>query len=497
MDASSSIVAETREAPCTEPREPRRAVPASPSILVVDDEPNIRRLLSFKLSRAGYEVTTAESGEEALDGLRSVTPDLLLLDLRLPGMHGLEVLERLEKSAPELPVVVLTAQGSVETAVDAMKRGARDFLTKPLELPRLEVAVRNALELGHLRRKVEDLQGQLSDLRGRGPTIIGRDSGLRETFSMIEKVIPTDLTVLVQGESGTGKELVAQAIHAEGPRRSGPFVAVSCAAIPEALLESELFGHVKGAFTGADADRPGRFEAAHRGTLLLDEIGELSESLQVKLLRTLQDGTVTRLGSTTPTPIDVRIICATHRHLEEQVRYGSFRGDLYYRIAVFPVTLPPLRERSDDIPDLCRHVLAQARPGMPPQIHTRAMEMLEAHTWPGNVRELQNVMRRASVLAGDGEIEPEHLSAPVQAAVVAALTRGAGAADPARGPAGTPAAGPDAPGLLTLDDMERAHILRTMESCAGNLSLTARTLGIGRTTLYRKLRRYGVAASPS
>ena len=490
MSATSSTVLEVQET--------RPATEDCPSILVVDDEPNIRRLLSFKLSRAGYEVATAESGEEALDGLSSASPDLILLDLRLPGMQGLDVLERLGQCAPELPVIVLTAQGSVETAVSAMKRGARDFLTKPLELPRLEVAVKNALELGHLRRKVEDLRLQLSDLRRAEPVIVGRETGLRETFSLIEKVIPTNLTVLVQGESGTGKELVARAIHREGPRQGGPFLAVSCAALPEALLESELFGYVKGAFTGADGGRPGRFEAAHRGTLLLDEIGEISESLQVKLLRTLQEGSVTRLGSTTPTPIDVRIICATNRDLEEQVRVGSFRGDLYYRIAVFPVTLPPLRDRPSDIPDLCQHVLVRARPGVAPRIHARAMEMLEAHTWPGNVRELQNVLRRASVLAGDGEIQPEHLSAPVQSAVVAALTGGAGGIGPPLHLSALPAeGGQQLASIPTLDDMERAHIMRTMESCRGNLSMTARTLGIGRTTLYRKLRRYGVAAASS
>ncbi len=457
----------------------RTACAERPRILVVDDEPNILRLLSFKLGRAGYDAGTVATGEDALRSVEQEPPDVLLLDLKLPGIHGLDVLRQLRETSPGLPVIVLTAEGSVEVAVEAMKLGARDFLLKPLEMARLEVAVANALEVGNLRREVADLRQRISEGQASGRSIIGRDGGLRETFLLVEKVVPTDLTVLMQGESGTGKELIARAIHDEGPRRHGPFVAINCAALPESLLESELFGTVRGAYTGAETDRAGHFEAARGGTLLLDEVGEMSSALQAKLLRTLQEATVTRLGSSEAIPIDVRIVCATNRDLEQELQAGRFRRDLYYRLAVFPVAIPPLRERTADIPPLCRHVLDQARSDA--SINPRAMEMLEAYRWPGNVRELQNVMRRAAVLADHGTILPEHLTLPVQSSVADALVAFG------NGRAGLP--GRPEHRLASLEDVESMHIRRVLEACSGNLSQAARTLGIGRTTLYRKLQR--------
>ncbi|RMG47606.1 MAG: sigma-54-dependent Fis family transcriptional regulator [Acidobacteria bacterium] len=470
--------------------------PGEPLILVVDDEPGVRRWLETLLGRAGYRTVLAGTGREALVAFERRSPSLVLLDLRLPDINGLEVLRKMQATRPDVPVIVLTGQASIASAVEAMKAGARDLLTKPFETERLSIAVRNALELHDLSREVELLRQALGP-RTSLDDIVGIRSGLREVARLLEKVIPTDLTVLIQGESGTGKELVARAIHREGPRRDAPFVAVNCAALPDALLESELFGHVKGAFTGADRDRAGRFEAADGGTLFLDEIGEMSPALQAKLLRAIQDRAVVRLGSSSPRPVDVRIICATNRDLEREVQEGRFRADLFYRVAVYPITIPPLRQRREDVPLLAEHILLSAAEPRPRGITPAAMEMLEAYDWPGNVRELQNVIRRAIVLAGTAAIAPEHLPPRVQAAggdrlaPSAAIRRGVpvGAASSSGMPGGDR--------IPTLEEMERRHIVRCLELCRGNLSLTARRLAIGRTTLYRKLRKYGLQPTGS
>ncbi len=468
----------------------RNASPTNPTprILVVDDEPSMRRLLSYQLARAGYQVATAETGEEALEAIAGAVPDMMLLDLMLPGIDGLEVLRRARQRHPDLPVVVITAHGSIDTAVEAMKLGASDFLGKPFELERLAIAVRNALSIGRLSRQVQHLENELRT-RYRFAEIVGADGGLAPTVRMIEKVIPTDLTVLLLGESGTGKELFARAIHHEGPRGRGPFIAINCAALPESLRESELFGHEKGAFTGAISARPGKFELAHGGTLFLDEVAELSRPVQAKLLRAVQEHAIGRVGGTDTIPIDVRIICATNVDLAAEVRAGRFREDLFYRLSVFPITIPPLRERREDIAVLAKHVLAEGRSGQAQPVNPAAMSMLEAYTWPGNVRELQNVLRRARVLAGDGPVRPEHLPANVQAAFGDTLSVFPGE-PPLRLSTRPPAH--DESKVPTLEEVERAHILRAVESCRGNLSLAARVLDIGRTTLYRKLQRYGV-----
>ncbi|UCF67861.1 MAG: sigma-54-dependent Fis family transcriptional regulator [Acidobacteriota bacterium] len=464
-----------------------------PRILVVDDEPAVVRWVELVLGKEGYETESLTGGEAALRRLEADEPDLMLLVIKMPGMSGLEVLDQLRQRHPQLPVIILTGQGTVEKAVSAMKLGARDFLTKPFETERLSIAVRNALELTDLSRRVKELKLQLFSEAGLDQ-IVGLRCGLRATYSLIEKVIPTDLTVLLQGESGTGKDLFARLIHDEGPRAAAPFVAINCAALPETLLESELFGYEKGAFTGADHARVGKFEAAHGGTLFLDEISEMSAAVQAKLLRTLQEHTVTRLGSTRSRPVDVRVLCATNRNLEQQVESGQFREDLFYRLAVFPVTIPPLRERRDDIPALADHILRSTGDGRARAVHPESMRMLESYHWPGNVRELQNVLCRAVVLAGSGPIEPTHLPSAVRRAVSdapvppSALARGV--------PYEPRPSGESTDRLATLSEMERVHILRCLEACRGNLSQTARTLAIGRTTLYRKLQRYGLQPAP-
>jgi two-component system, NtrC family, response regulator AtoC len=459
-----------------------------PSIAVVDDDPAIRRLLSRSLARTGYHVEGFGSGEAALDAMLSHPPDIVLLDLMLPGMNGLEVLDRLRSDCPYVLVIVLTGHGSVETAVEAMKRGAHDFLTKPFDIERLAIALRNALELLNLSKRVRSLQSALS---GQCPFegVVGADGGLRGTVEMLQKVIATDLTVLLQGESGTGKEVFARVLHQHGPRKDQPFIAINCAALPASILESELFGHERGAFTGADKSRPGKFEAANGGTLFLDEIAEMSREVQAKLLRTLQERTVTRLGSSQARPVDVRIICATNQDLWQLCSGGEFREDLYYRVAVFPVTIPPLREHREDIAPLARHVLEKIDPVTPRGLSPEALETLESYDWPGNVRELQNVMRRASVLADNGPVRVEHLPGhltPGSSGAGRGLSMPAHAHD-ARGAS----AGADQ--ILSLEEVEREHIRRAIETCQGNLSLVARRLGIGRTTLYRKLTRYQLA----
>ena len=470
---------------------------AAPTILVVDDEPSLRRLLSFTLARRGFRVALAETGEQAVEMIELDPPDICLLDVMLPGIDGLEVLRRARRLVPDLPVIMMTAFGTVERAVEAMKLGAHDFIAKPFDMDRLSIAVKNALSMGRLSRQVRRLTDELRARSGfRG--IVGADAGLAPTVELVRKAVPTDLTVLLLGESGVGKELFARAIHDESPRAGGPFVAINCAALPEALLESELFGHERGAFTGADRRRVGRFEAADGGTLFLDEVAETSPAMQAKLLRALQERRAAPLGGSEARPFDVRVVCASNRDLQGLVREGLFREDLYFRLAAFPVTIPPLRERREDVPLLARHILGEGGPALAAE----ALERLERHDWPGNVRELQNALRRAAALCGDGPIRAEHLPQGLGEPAGAAARR-AGDATPRRADetAGrradeTAAMLPErAEEIATLEDVERRHVLRAVELCGGNLSEAARRLGVGRSTLYRKLEGWGVAAS--
>ena len=448
---------------------------AAPTILVVDDEASLRRLLSFTLARRGFRVALAETGEQAVEMIELDPPDICLLDVMLPGIDGLEVLRRARRLVPDLPVIMMTAFGTVERAVEAMKLGAHDFIAKPFDMDRLDIAVKNALSMGRLSRQVRRLTDELRARAGfRG--IVGADAGLAPTVELVRKAVPTDLTVLLLGESGVGKEVFARAIHDESPRAGGPFVAINCAALPEALLESELFGHERGAFTGADRRRVGRFEAADGGTLFLDEVAETSPAMQAKLLRALQERRAAPLGGSEARPFDVRVVCASNRDLQGLVREGLFREDLYFRLAAFPVTIPPLRERRGDVALLARHILGEGGPAL----DAAALERLERHDWPGNVRELQNALRRAAALCGEGPIRAEHLPPGLGERAGASARRAGEAAQ-------------DAAEIETLEEVERRHVLRAVELCAGNLAEAARRLGVGRSTLYRKLESWGVA----
>ena len=380
-------------------------------ILVVDDEPSMRDMLGIMLRRERYDVLTAASRAEASQVLARRSVDLVITDLRLPDGDGIEVLRHVKAGSPETVVILMTAYGSTETAVAALKLGAHDYLIKPFDVEELKIVVRNALEREELREENRLLKAELRAQHAL-ERMVGASAVMAALFDMIRTVARTASTVLVAGESGTGKELAARAIHALSPRCDAPFVSVNCGALPEPLLESELFGHVKGAFTDAHQSKRGLFEAAHRGTLLLDEVGEMSPGMQVKLLRVLQDKRVRRVGGTEESEVDVRVIAATNRALEDLVRERRFREDLFYRLNVIPLRIPALRERREDIPVLAEHFLHKFSREMGKQvsdISPEAMTRLERHAWPGNVRELENVIERAVALETTATIQPEQL----------------------------------------------------------------------------------------
>ncbi|HET9481999.1 MAG TPA: sigma-54 dependent transcriptional regulator, partial [Candidatus Polarisedimenticolia bacterium] len=374
-------------------------------VLIVDDEPNVRKVLGALLEQSGYTTSRAESAEEAMRLVRAHDPDLVLTDLRMPAMDGLQLLAELRREFPEIPVVMLTAHGTVETAVEAMKRGAHDFLTKPFDRRKVVEVIGKALaQAGRARG---EFQGPLD--AGQKCGMVGRSRAIESLRSLIERIAPTPATVLIAGETGTGKELVAEALHRFSPRRDQPLVRVNCGALPETLVESELFGCEKGAFTGADRTRPGRFELADGGTLFLDEIGEMPPAIQVKLLRVLQDGMVDRVGGGRPIRVDVRLVAASHRDLESETRRGSFREDLLYRLRVVEIRVPPLRERLEDVPLLVeffidKHSRRLKRPR--PTVSAAALAALSEMSWPGNVRQLENAVERAVLLAGGPELSP-------------------------------------------------------------------------------------------
>jgi two-component system, NtrC family, response regulator PilR len=387
-------------------------VTARSRTLVVDDEQSMREFLSIALRRAGHEVVVAQSAEDGIRELEHAAFDLVITDLKLPGKSGLELLDDVKAHSPEIPVIVVTAYATPETAISAMKRGAYDYLTKPFKVDEIGLVIARALEKRQLVRDNALLREQIAGRHGLD-RLIGRSPVMQQVFELCRKVAPTRANVLVLGDSGTGKELVARAVHHLSPRAKAPLVAIHCAAIPETLLESELFGHVKGAFTGALSDKPGLFETAEGGTLFLDEIGELPPSLQVKLLRALQERVVKPVGSVHEREIDVRVIAASNRDLEDEVAKGRFRQDLYYRLNVVPIRIPPLRDRRVDIPLLVEHFLRRfaAELGRPtPTVTPAAMAALCAHDWPGNVRELENVMERAITLETRDRIELDSLA---------------------------------------------------------------------------------------
>ncbi len=404
-------------------------------ILLVDDNDDLRAVLRVILSRQGYQVAEASDEPSAIEVLRRVRPALVLSDLRLPVGDGLGVLRAAKDLDPTLPVVLMTGYGVIEEAVRAMREGALDYLPKPVDHDHLVLTVNRAIEQRRLVTENLLLREALGSRHGT-PTIIGEDPQLAELLRSLHRVAATDTTVLLEGESGTGKELFARALHAFSDRADGPFVAINCAAIPENLLETELFGHEKGAFTGAQTRKPGRFEIAHRGTLFLDEIGEMPVHLQAKVLRVLEERSFERVGSNTTLHVDARIVAATNRDLRAAVQSRLFREDLFFRLSVFPVTIPPLRDRAGDIPLLARHFVerfSREQNKRPRHLSSAAEEALVAHAWPGNVRELQNCIERAVILAEGDTIHPQHLSLAMHAGP------GAGQTDDAARPAARPA----------------------------------------------------------
>ncbi len=439
-------------------------------MLIVDDEENIRETLALLLKRRGYSVHTAPSSEEALRVVGSgLMPDLVITDLRLPGISGIDLLKLLRKTVSHSEVIVITAYGTVDEAVEAMKEGAYDFITKPIKPVLLMSTVEKALEHHSLRIENERLRRMLEE--GSVPHMVGRSPVFHNTLQLMKQVAPSEATVLILGESGTGKELAARAIHRMSSRASGPFVAVNCAALPESIIEAELFGHEKGAFTGAEKSRTGRIRQAHGGTLFLDEIGDLSPQVQVKLLRFLQEGEIEPVGSDVPVQVDVRVIAATNRPLKELVDTGRFRADLYYRLNVISVHMPPLRERMEDVPLLATHFLEKyARKnrrdirGITPE----AMELLTTYPWPGNVRELENAMERAVVLATGDLITPRELPSEITGTTdfVPAITV----------PLGTP-----------LEEIKQRLIHETLKITDGDKRAAAKILGIAVRTIYRRL----------
>ena len=432
-------------------------------VLVVEDEPNLRKVLGALLRREGYEVALAEDGEQGIAEFERSGPQVVITDLVMPKVGGMDLLKSINARDPDVPVIIITAHGTVDSAVEAIKLGAFDYITKPFDQAELQAVIAKAARTHAIAQKAVKSDGRLR------AAIVGESAQMQEIFRIIDKVANTPSTVLITGESGTGKELVARALHDFGKRRSGPFVAINMAAIPRELIESELFGHVKGAFTGAHRDRRGAFDLAQRGTLFLDEIGEMPLPLQSKLLRVIEDKRLTPIGSDRVLEVDVRFIATTNKDLQAEVDRGTFRRDLFYRLSVMPVRVPPLRERRDDIPLLVDHFVRKYAMQMNRRI-TRvapaAMNAIQQHDWPGNVRELENAVERAMVVAREPELREVDFS-----------VRTASAPSPVE--------------AKTLDEMEKAHILRVLEDCGFNQTRTASVLGIDRVTLHNKLKKYG------
>jgi DNA-binding NtrC family response regulator len=440
-------------------------------LLIVDDDDQLSQTLERRFGRHGMEVITAPSAEAAIPLLNTRRFDVALLDLHLPGMSGIELLQQMKTLQPDVEAILLTGEGSIDTAIQAMKGGAYDYLSKPFHLPELEVHIQRAYEKCQLQRRnwqwVEHLRYESPRYR-----LVGSSSAMARVHQMIEKVAMTDATVLVRGPSGTGKELVARAIHFNSSRRDRPLVTINCAALQETLLESELFGHEKGSFTGAVASKPGLFEVAEGGTLFVDEVAEMAPGLQAKLLRILEDGRYRRVGGTQETQANVRVVAATNKILEEEQKAGRFREDLYYRLNVVAIHLPPLKERRTDIPELIAHFLSTRQVGATPyRIHPDAHEALCRYDWPGNVRELANVLERAQILAEDHLITLDDLPDAM--------------VDQGHSPAGGGQGDP-----LHLREVERRHVEMVLEREQGNKVQAARILGISRRALYRLIEKY-------
>lgn len=451
-------------------------------VLIVDDDPGLRQSLGLLLQGEGYEVVSEGSASRALERAGSESFDLILCDVRMPEMGGLEFLRGYQESRGRALVIMMSAYGGEDQAIAAMKAGAYDYISKPFRPDEVILTLKKAEEREQLRSKLASLQAELT--RWTESQIIAESPPMRKVMDLATRVAPHNTTVLITGESGTGKEIVARAIHRMSPRRDQRFVAVNCGAIPENLLESELFGHARGAFTGATSDKPGLFEEADGGTLFLDEVGELPLELQVKLLRALQEGEIRRVGESRNRRVDVRVLAATARDLESDVRQGRFREDLYYRIDVVRIHLPPLRDRPEDIEALARLFIerVQSRTSRPLSLTPAALAALRAHPWPGNVRELQNAIERAAVLSADGRVTPEELW-PAGWQSPAMESGGAG---------GTERPGPVLSLKQALDEAARSAIRRALEASGGNKAQAAKLLGISERTLFYRLKQLGI-----
>jgi len=452
------------------------------TVLIVEDESKLRRLLELNLSEDGFQTVSAPDAETGLDHLRQSQVDLVLTDLKLPGMGGLDFLHAVKRQNASLPVVVMTAFGTVETAVEAMKAGASDYVLKPFSLAEMRMVVHKELDVRRLKEENRTLREALGQ-RYEYPNIVARSAKMQEVLAIVERIAPTQSTVLIGGESGVGKDLIARAIHQKSRRSSGPFIKINSTAIPENLLESELFGYEKGAFTGAAASKPGKFELADKGTLFLDEIGDVPAATQVKLLRVLQEREFERLGGTRTIKVDVRLVAATNRDLRAALEEGTFREDLYYRLNVVPIDIPPLREHKEDIPDLVKLFLARFSQQSGKQITglaPAAMDMLMAFHWPGNVRELENIIERAVALAEGPVLQPSDIHLDTER----------------RSRAATSDTAPFLPEGQTIEQWEDEMIREALRRANGNKSQAARLLGLSRNALRYRLSKIGIADEP-
>jgi two-component system, NtrC family, response regulator len=443
------------------------------TILLIDDDESLRRVTEYNLTAAGFDVIPCGSGRDGIVLFKKNDPDLVITDVKLGDMDGLEVLAAIKKESPETPVIVITAFGSIEMAVKAMHEGAFNFITKPFDRDTLRMACTKALELTSLRSQRQQLAEEVNRLTGTAGMETA-SSAMAELLETALKVASSEATVLITGESGTGKEVLARLVHQHSPRKNGPIVAVNCTAIPDTLIESELFGHVKGAFTGAIANRKGRFQAANQGTLFLDEIGELKMDMQAKLLRAIQEREVEPVGSDRTEKVDVRIIAATNKDLHDEVSKGNFREDLYYRLSVIPLHIPPLRERREDIPALANHFLKKLGAPRGVKFSDKAMALMKKYDWPGNIRELQNTVERSLILRKGNIIIPTDISLPTGRT------------------SDTPEI-PDIPsGGISLEDIEKGLILKALAKSNGNRSQAARLLKIPRHVLIYRLEKFGI-----
>jgi DNA-binding NtrC family response regulator len=445
-------------------------------ILVVDDEESMGKFMQIMLQREGYEVTPALSGAEALKILKHKEYDLVIADLMMPEMSGLKLLSEARHQNSNLDFIVMTAFASVETAIEAMKKGALDYITKPFKVDEIKLAISRSLEQRHLKAENQELRRRLRQEFSLD-SFVGNSSEVVKIKQLVEKISRTDSTVLLLGESGTGKELIARAIHSYGPRSGKPFVSVNCAALPESLLESELFGHARGSFAGAVKDKVGLLKVAEEGTFFLDEIGETSPAIQVKLLRVLEEKEITPVGETKPIPVDVRLVAATNQDLDQKVRSGHFRPDLFYRLNVLPISIPSLRQRREDIPLLCSHFMQKHCQRLNLKTKTltpEALQLLANYHWPGNVRELENLLERALVLSAGQKISPQDLPIHLVQYNPPTLVQ------------------EDSPKNPNLDELEKAYIYWVLNQNEWNKSRVAQILGIDTSTLYRKIEKYGL-----